>query len=131
MAVCTLKNSPTSCKSCQGFTLIEVLLALAIIAIALTALLKATSQNIEDTHRIQEANSLHWVAMQAVAMVQLHTVLVTPQSTQVTTFLGQPIYWRVKITPTTVKGMQQMIVSVSTKQSGPFRDELTAFRYMG
>lgn len=38
----------------SGFTLIEVLLALSIIAIALTALLKAISQNVETTRRIKE-----------------------------------------------------------------------------
>lgn len=38
----------------SGFTLIEVLLALSVIAIALTALLKAISQNVETTRRVKE-----------------------------------------------------------------------------
>lgn len=41
-------------KLVSGFTLIEVLLALTVIAIALTALLKATAQNTDNTHRIKE-----------------------------------------------------------------------------
>lgn len=116
----------------SGFTLIEVLLALAIIAIALTALLKATAQNIENTHRLKEKNVSHWIAMQGVAMIQLGLVHVNhgQESTQSTTMLGQQWYWRAKLSATPVKKMQQITISVSNQQSGPFREELIAFRYL-
>ena len=62
----------------HGFTLIEVLLALSVIAIALTALLKATAQNIQNTHRIKEKTISHWIAMQGVSMIQLDLVQINP-----------------------------------------------------
>lgn len=116
----------------SGFTLIEVLLALAVIAIALTALLKATAQNIGTTHRIKEKTVGHWVAMQGVNMIQLRLVQVTPsqESTLVTTMLDQKWYWRAKVNNTPIKKMQQITISVSKNQSGPFYEELTAFRYL-
>lgn len=116
----------------SGFTLIEVLLALAIIAIALTALLKATAQNIENTQRIKEKVISHWIAMQGVSMIQLNLVQVTQsqESTQVTTMLGQRWYWRAKLSSTPLNKIQQITISVSLKQNGPFREELTAFRYL-
>lgn len=116
----------------SGFTLIEVLLALAIIAIALTALLKATAQNIENTHRIKEKTISHWIAMQGVAMIQLKLIHVnqSQEATQSTTMLGEQWYWRAKISSTPIKKMQQITISVSPKQSGPFREELIAFRYL-
>lgn len=116
----------------SGFTLIEVLLALAIIAIALTALLKATAQNIENTHRIKEKTISHWVAMQGVAMIQLNllTLNQSQESTQATTMLDQQWYWRAKISSTPLKKMQKITISVSSKQTGPFREELIAFRYL-
>jgi general secretion pathway protein I len=116
----------------SGFTLIEVLLALAIIAIALTALLKATAQNIDNTHRLKEKSVSHWIAMQGVTMIQLGLVHVnhSQESTQSTTMLGQQWYWRAKLSATPVKKMQQITISVSTRQSGPFREELIAFRYL-
>jgi general secretion pathway protein I len=116
----------------HGFTLIEVLLALAVIAIALTALLKATAQNIENTYRIKEKTISHWIAMQGVSMIQLKLVHVTPsqESTQVTTMLDQKWYWRAKISATPIKKMQQISISVSKNQSGPFYEELIAFRYL-
>ncbi|CEK10851.1 GspI family T2SS minor pseudopilin variant LspI [Legionella hackeliae] len=114
-----------------GFTLIEVLLALAVIAIALTALLKATAQNVANTQRIQEKTISHWIAMQGVSMVQLG--LLTPSTsqeiTQSTTMLGQRWFWRVKANPTPIKSVQQIIITVSKNQAGPFTNPLIAFRY--
>jgi general secretion pathway protein I len=49
-------------KNNAGFTLIEVLVALAILSIALTSIIKATSQNIKDTVYIQQKNIALWVA---------------------------------------------------------------------
>jgi general secretion pathway protein I len=116
----------------SGFTLVEVLLALAIIAIALTALLKVTAQNIENTQRIKDKTISHWVAMQGVTMIQLNLVQVnsSQESTQTTTLLNQKWYWRAKISPTALKKIQQITISVSLNSSGPFREELTAFRYL-
>ena len=116
----------------SGFTLVEVLLALTIIAIALTALLKATAQNIENTHRIKEKTIGHWVAMQGVSMIQLNLLQLnqSQESTQATTMLGQQWYWRAKFSATSIKNIQQITISISSKQSGPFREELIAFRYL-
>lgn len=116
----------------QGFTLIEVLLALTVIAISLTALLKATAQNIENTGRIKEKSISHWVAMQGVAMIQLNLVQVnqSQESTQKTMMLDQAWYWRAKISSTPIKSMQKIVISTSLKPFGPFREELQAFRYL-
>lgn len=115
-----------------GFTLIEVLLALAVIAIALTALLKVTAQNIQTTQRIKEKTISHWIAMQGVSMIQLKLVQVTSaqESTQVTTMLNQKWYWRAKVADTSIKRVQRITISVSQKQAGPFYEELIAFRYL-
>lgn len=124
-------NRRAAPASHSGFTLVEVLLALAVIAIALTALLKATAQNIENTHRLKEKTISHWVAMQAVSMIQLRLIVLNPsqEATQVTRMLNQSWYWRAKFSATPIKTIQKIIISVSSNQSGPFRNELTAFRY--
>ncbi len=118
-------------QSQAGFTLVEVLLALAIIAIALTALLKAMAQNIENTDRLKQKTISHWVAMQGVAMIQLGLLSTSQnqETTQNTYMLGQHWYWRAKITPTPQKSLQLISLSVSAQPTGPFQDELYAFRY--
>ncbi|ARB91403.1 GspI family T2SS minor pseudopilin variant LspI [Legionella longbeachae] len=115
-----------------GFTLIEVLLALSVIAIALTALLKAISQNVETARRIKEKTVSHWVAMQGVAMIQLNLLQVSSsqETTQDTTMLNEHWYWRAKISSTSHKSIQKIIILVSTEKAGPFREELQAFRYV-
>ena len=116
----------------KGFTLVEVLLALAVIAIALTALLKATGQNIDNTHRVKNKTISHWVAMQGVTMIQLKLIQVnqSQESTQVTKMLGERWYWRAKISTTPLKTMQKITISTSSQQTGPFTEELTGFRYV-
>lgn len=118
-------------KKQTGFTLIEVLLALAVISIALTALLKSSAQNVANTQRIKEKTISHWIAMQGVTMVQLGLLQVntSQEVTQVTTMLGQRWYWRVRVNQTAIKSMQQITITVSKNQAGPFGSPLVAFRY--
>lgn len=116
----------------RGFTLIEVLLALAVIAISLTALLKATAQNVSNTQRIKEKTLSHWIAMQGISSVQLGLISVTtgPEITEVTVIAGQRWYWRIKATDSRVKSVQKITITVSKNQSGPFSDPLIGFRFV-
>lgn len=118
-------------KNQGGFTLIEVLLALAIIAIAFTALLQATSTNIVGMRRLTEKTIAHWTAVQGIKMIQLGLISPTVQekSTQVTTLFGQKTYWRAQIVPTAFHAVDQITITVSQKQTGPFINPLIGYRY--
>lgn len=54
-----------------GFSLIEVVIALAIIAIAMGALINSTSSATNNTLHMQEKTLAHWVAMNKMAELQL------------------------------------------------------------
>lgn len=54
-----------------GFTLLEVLVALAVVAVALAALLKGVSSNALNEAYLRDKNFAHWVAMNVVAERQL------------------------------------------------------------
>ena len=54
-------------RAAVGFTLIEVLVALAILAVALGALVKATSEHTRNTFYLQERTLAHWVGQNVVA----------------------------------------------------------------
>ena len=115
----------------NGFTLIEVLIALAIVSIALTALLRATAQTVALTARIKEKSIAHWVAMNAVTGIQLGLVDIHPNQevTEVTKMFGSSWYWRAKLTSTPIASTQYIQISVSQNTNGPFHDPLLAFRY--
>ncbi len=50
-----------------GFTLLEVLVALTILAVALGALIKGSSEHIRNTHYLQERTLAHWVGQNLIA----------------------------------------------------------------
>lgn len=115
----------------KGFTLIEVLLALSILAIALTALFKASAQNIIITQRLKEKNTAHWIAMQGISMIQLGLIQVpiNREITRKTTFLGEAWYWRIFLSSTPIQSIQQIKITVSKQQTGPFINPLIGFFY--
>ena len=116
-------------KKLRGFTLIEVLIALAIVAIALAAVIKATSSDVKNTDRIKSVTIGHWVQMHAIAMLQLK--LLNPKSSQtisqVTTMLNQKWYWRAQLTNTPSKTMRKATITISQSRQGPFLQPLVAY----
>lgn len=85
-------------RTMSGMTLIEVLVALAIAAIALTAIIKAASQNIRGTAHLQQKTIALWVGQEVMSEVQLGLLKLTDNSdneTRATKMLDQTWYWRV------------------------------------
>lgn len=113
----------------SGFTLIEVLLALSILAIALTALLKSSADNINYTNRIKDKTIKHWVEMQIVNQIQMHEItLRTGLPTSKTVFaFGNTWYVQATLIPTALKKIYKIKISASSQQHGPYTDPLIAF----
>ena len=55
----------------RAFTLIEVLIALMIIAIALTAAVRTTHESIRATEHVRDVTIAHWVAMNVISEIQI------------------------------------------------------------
>lgn len=51
----------------RGFTLLEVMVALAVLAIALAALIKGVSANVDNQAYLRDRTLAHWVGMNKVA----------------------------------------------------------------
>ncbi len=81
-------------KSC-GLTLIEVLIALAIISIALTAIIKTTVENIRATRYLQDKMLATWVGQQVINEARVDLInLANENVEQATNFLGRNWYWQ-------------------------------------
>lgn len=77
----------------RAFTLLEVLVALAVVAIALAALARAAAQAIDSQRALEERTLAVWVADQVLAEMQLEALL-APGRRQGQSRMGrQDWYW--------------------------------------
>jgi general secretion pathway protein I len=105
------------CKSRQsaGLTLIEVLIALAIVGIAMTAVIKATSQNIRGTNHLQTKTLALWVGQNVLN--EARTGVLKLQSgddskQDKTDILGNIFYWHATQSDTPNKRIKKVTVDV-------------------
>lgn len=83
----------------RGFTLLEVLVALAVLAIALAAAIKAVSSHVSNASYLKERSFAHWVAMNKVA--ELRTSGQWPNAGELNgkaTMGGAEFSWVIKVT---------------------------------
>ena len=102
-----------------GFTLIEVLIALVILAIAFLAVIKVTQDSIVNTAHIRNNLIAHWVAMNVISKIQVG-LLAKPKDAQGQSgqqqYLNQQWQWKVMIDGTSdQKSYQSIVVTVSQK----------------
>lgn len=99
----------------KGLTLIEVLIALAILSIALTAIIQATSQNIKNTLYLQNKTIATWIATDAINQVRAGVLKLpdAPDHTTIkTTVLGVNWAWQASETDTPNPNIKQIEVDV-------------------
>lgn len=102
-------------KSQQGFTLIEVLVAMLIVAIAFTAILKVDNEAIAHQLALEQRVIAHWVGLQVINAVKVGTLSVpnTAQTLEQNTLaLGQTWRWVLQLNNTPNEAIQQITVSV-------------------
>jgi general secretion pathway protein I len=102
-------------KNNAGFTLIEVLIAMAILAIALSAVIKATSQNIRDTLYLQNKTIAVWVGTEVINEIRagaLKLPSAPAELTQETNMLGKTWPWKATIESTPNPRIKKIIVLV-------------------
>lgn len=84
----------------SGFTLIEVMVALIILAIALTAIVKATGDDVNSVNYLKQRTLAHWIAIDMVRSIQVGLApRPTPTSplSGTTTLLNETFYWQVEL----------------------------------
>lgn len=113
-----------SSQAHKGLTLIEVLVSLAILSIALTAIIKVSSQNIRDFFYLQQKTIATWVGLDVIneAKLQLLKVPFAPDHVDnKTSALGQMWFWQATLKKTPNPHIHAIEVSVS------FQDEKVSF----
>lgn len=113
----------------RGMSLIEVLAALAIIAIALMAVIQTTGFSTKQLARGQEVAYAHWVARNAGLRLQLsfeHTFGAGVWQ-GVETLRGRSFYWSAKSNQLPSTNILEIEVTVAATQGGPVLNRFVTY----
>ena len=103
----------------RGFTLVEVLVAVAIVALAVTTLIVAMLGQIDGTAHLRDKLFAHYVAlnqMELALLANAHTNQVpSDEQTGSEEMAGRKWYWRAVPTATSQPGAVQYEISVSAE----------------
>jgi general secretion pathway protein I len=105
-------------KKQKGLTLIEVLIALAVVSIALTAVIKSSAQSIRATSYLRNKTTALWVGQQVMNSAKAGLIRLSDNAQheqQSMNMLGQAWYWQLKQETTPNKRIHKIIVSVYEK----------------
>lgn len=119
------------CTSQRGFTLIEVLVAMAVLALSLPVVFKAISEVSLSAIQLQNKTYAQWVALNKVAEMRLQTTWpAIGKSDGDTEMAGQDWHWVMQVESTDDKDVRKLVVSVNPetdKNNKVATIELTAF----
>ena len=116
-----INSSPTKFmrRPQRGFTLLEVLIAMAVISIALTAIIKAGSHTTANTAYLKQKTYAHWVAMNRMAELQAEKEWPSVGTTSDTMeILGQEWEWIQTTTETIEPNLRRVEVKVILDDGG-------------
>ena len=105
-------------KKTLGFTLIEVMLAMAVFSIAGVALLSAATNNARNISYLEDKMFANWVASNQ--LVATHLVETWPPKNNLKGEVelgGRAWFWQQKVVKTTDKNMRQIVMEIRLKES--------------
>jgi general secretion pathway protein I len=113
----------------QGFTLLEILVALAILAIALSAVIKATGEGIGNVGYLRDQTLASWVALNRINTIQLEEdwPALGVSKGQVD-MAGREWEWEVQVSDTSDEDLRRLDVTVRQRGDTTPLVSLIAFK---
>lgn len=100
----------------RGFTLIEVLVAMVVVAVAFVGIMKANNDNVASLTYVEEKTIAYWVAEDVITQVQvglLQIVNTQQKRNGKTEMLGSAWHWEVSMHSTRNPQLQMITVVVT------------------
>lgn len=98
----------------NGFTLVEVMVALTIVALSMTAIAASMNQMIDAANTMRERTYASWIAQNKIAELRLANVLPEVSSTSgEVDYAGSQWSWRAVVSETGIESFYRVDVSVS------------------
>jgi len=102
----------TGSRQC-GFTLLEVIVALAVIAFALSAAVSAVSGNTRNAAGLQQRTYAHWVAMNRMSELHASRQWPSTRTTRGSSLMARhEWYWSMKVSTTMDKNVRRVDITV-------------------
>jgi len=115
-------------RDSRGFTLIEVLVALAIVSFALSAMAVTMVQMLNAANTLRDRTYASWIAHNKITEMRLANVLPEVSATSgETTYAGVDWAWRAVVSETGVENLFRVDVSVSFPGQDPIMRPITGF----
>jgi len=116
----------------RGFTLIEVLAALVIVALGMLGVIEAVTQTARNGTYLRDKPLAHWIAMNLITEQRLQSSPpeVTKSSDEVE-FAGQRWRWTMVVTQTQVDSLRRMDVSVRRAEAPEDSSLMTLTGFFG
>jgi len=100
-------------RGARGFTLIEVLVALAVLAIALSAIIKTMSTNTLNSIYLRDRTLAQWVALNKITELQLGKDWPSPGKSDGSTIMGNhEWFWEAEIKTTPYSELNSITLRV-------------------
>ena len=111
-----------------GFTLLEVMVALAIVALSLTAVAASMNQMIGSATTMQERTYASWIAQNRIAEMRLANVMPEVSTTSGEVEFGNTRWvWRAVVSETGIANFRRIDVSVSNEDDDYVIRTVTGF----
>ncbi len=103
----------------NGFTLIEIMVALFIVAITLGTLVSASGRYIDSTAHLKNLTFAHWVAENKATEILINkgNVSTLGEQTGTVTMAKRQWVWKIVVTPTPDDSVKKIIVTVTLPKS--------------
>lgn len=119
---------PTKLKTAKGFTLLEVLVALAVLAIAMAALIKVSGSNASNSAYLKEKTFAHWVAVNKANELRLADTWPAVGTSKGTVFMAEQEWrWHIKVSNTPDKNVRRLDIQVNREGEDGSAANISAF----
>ena len=115
-------------KRVAGFTLIEVLIALAVLAIAMAAVIKVSASNTSNTAYLKEKSIAHWIAVNKANELRLAENWPSVGTKKGSVVMAKQEWrWQLKVSNTPDKNIRRMDIEVQHERELGGKASITAF----
>ena len=100
-------------RQARGFTLVEVLVALVIVALGMGALMTALSSAAQSTMQLREKSFAEWVGLNQLSTVRLnHALPATGKSEGEVEFASFSWHWQQEVSDMEIPGLKRIVIQV-------------------